>query len=371
MISRSRMPRCCCGARGAQRYLVYDGSMNRDAAEIAIANIAGVTVHRFPTRLHVRCPQCSHQGRRFTDIRRRDVTKLLDTIEDNHGPRMADAVLAYVRKLCNWYQAREGDYVSPIVRGMNRSNPKTRKRKHTLNDAELRVLWKVAPKAGKFGALVIVILLSAQRREKSAEMKWTDLAADLWTLDNADREKGNAGAVRLPKAALDQINAQPKISENPFVFAAGFGKGHFNSFSEKKEILDKLLRAELPEFRPWVLHDLRRTARSLMARAGVLPHIAERTLGHAVDDIEDTYDRHEYLEEKSDALAKLAALISTIVNPPSGNVVTLAGRRKRKTPSARPTHADLPIPMTPASAPIRSSSAGASQPTGSRVGDAG
>lgn len=272
--------------------------------------------------------------RRFVEIRRADVTKLLDTIQDNSGARMADAVLSYVRKLCNWYQARVDDYISPIVRGMNRTKAKARKRKHYLNDAELRTLFEVAPTAGKFGALVIVILLSAQRREKPTQMKWPHLTNELWTIETADREKGNAGAVKLPRLALDLINAQPKIAGNPYVFAAGFGNGHFNSFSEQKVILDTLLRAALPDFRPWVLHDLRRTARSLMSRAGVAPHIAERTLGHAVDDLEDTYDRYEYLEEKSLALEKLAALIATLVDPPAGNIVPITGRAKKRPRSA-------------------------------------
>jgi integrase len=33
---------------------------------------------------------------------------------------------------------------------------------------------------------------------------------------------------------------------------------------------------------PWVLHDLRRTAWSLMSRAGVTSDIAERVLGHVI-----------------------------------------------------------------------------------------
>jgi integrase len=33
---------------------------------------------------------------------------------------------------------------------------------------------------------------------------------------------------------------------------------------------------------PWIVHDLRRTARSLLARASVRPDICERVLGHAI-----------------------------------------------------------------------------------------
>jgi hypothetical protein len=65
---------------------------------------------------------------------------------------------------------------------------------------------------------------------------------------------------------------------------------------------------------------LRRTARSLMSRAGVRPDIAERVMGHAIGGVHGTYDRHSYREEKADALKRLAALIKSIVNPAQGNV---------------------------------------------------
>lgn len=75
---------------------------------------------------------------------------------------------------------------------------------------------------------------------------------------------------------------------------------------------------------PWVIHDLRRSAKTLMARAGVRPDISERVLGHTIKGVEGVYDVHDYRDEKADALTRLAALVETIINPPSGNVVTLA-----------------------------------------------
>ena len=63
----------------------------------------------------------------------------------------------------------------------------------------------------------------------------------------------------------------------------------------------------------WTLHDLRRTAKTLMVRAGVRPDISERVLGHVIAGVEGTYDRHSYAEEKRDALEKLAAIIESIL----------------------------------------------------------
>ncbi len=128
--------------------------------------------------------------------------------------------------------------------------------------------------------------------------------------------------MKLPKLALDVIRAQPRLASNPYVFFAGRGAGHFNNLSVAKAALD----AKLPPMPRWTLHDLRRSARSLMSRADVRPDIAERVLGHAIKGVEGIYDRHRYDAEKADALQRLANLVGTIVNPPADNVRQLKRR---------------------------------------------
>jgi integrase len=260
-------------------------------------------------------------GREFSMIRRGDVTALLDHVEDSAGPVAADKVLAMVSNITNWYATRHEDYSSPIIRGMRRSNPKERARTRIFTDDELRVIWKVAAANGSFGALVRLLLLTAQRRDKVSSMKWEDVQDGVWTIPSEKREKGNAEVLRLPKIALDIIDAQPRFAENPFVFASK-GKGRSMNHTPAKAAFV----AKLPEMPQWGLHDLRRTARSLMSRAGVRPDIAERVLGHAMDGVEGIYDRHRYDEEKAHALKSLAALIEKIVNPPADNVVSLNER---------------------------------------------
>ena len=128
------------------------------------------------------------------------------------------------------------------------------------------------------------------------------------------------GSSCLPANALEIIKRQPRFSSNPYVFA-GRGNKHINAWSQSKAALD----ASLSGVDPWVLHDLRRTARSLMARAGVRPDVAERVMGHVIGGVEGVYDRHSYRDEKADALKRLASLVEIIINPPVGNVVPIAG----------------------------------------------
>ena len=262
------------------------------------------------------------EGRAFLAIRRSDVAALLDEVQDDHGARQADYVLNVVRSVMNWYATRHDDYTPPIVRRMRRQSPHAQARARVLDDDELRAIWRAAEGNGTFGAIVRVCLLTAQRSRKVASMRWQDVTFDgEWSIPASPREKETAGSLVLAEAALAIVKEQPRLGDNPFVFA-GRGNGPYRGFSQGKARLD----AALPDVAPWVIHDLRRTARSLMSRAGVARDHAERVLGHAIGGVEGVYDRHAYADEKAQALDKLAALIEQIVDGAPDNVVRLPVR---------------------------------------------
>jgi integrase len=75
----------------------------------------------------------------------------------------------------------------------------------------------------------------------------------------------------------------------------------------------------------FTIHDFRRTCRSLLASAGVPSHIAERCLNHKLKGVEGIYDRHDYFNERKEALQKIADLLSPIVDNLS-NVVPFKHR---------------------------------------------
>jgi integrase len=269
------------------------------------------------------------EDRPFLGIRRSDVTRLLDEVEDDHGARQADYVLAIVGGIMTFYATRTDDYAAPLVKGMRRTNPKERARSRKLSDDELRALWKATEGEGGFGAFIRLLLMSAQRRDKVASIRWADIADDgTWTIPAEAREKGNAGELRLPEAAVALVRAQPRLGDNPYVFpATRTVKGKdacMSGWSKRKRALDAKIATELPDVPQWQLHDLRRTARSLMSRAGVPSEHAERVMGHAIAGVEGVYDVHEYRTEKAAALAKLAALIGRIIHPdPGARVINL------------------------------------------------
>jgi integrase len=264
------------------------------------------------------CPELG--GRPIGDIRRSDIIRLLDKIEDDNGPVMADQTLAFMRRVFNWHASRDDDFRSPIVRGMARTKPRERARARTLNDEELRVVWRVAGGQGAFGRLVRFLLLTGARRTEAAAMPWTELDGTEWTLPGP-RNKTKLDLLRpLPKAAQAVLGTRPDDGAG-FVFSTDGGASALSGFSKFKAEFDRALLAELRKSDPgakplpnWTLHDLRRTSRSLMSRAGVPTDHAERVLGHVIGGVRATYDRYDFADEKREALVKLAGLIDRIVS---------------------------------------------------------
>jgi len=272
--------------------------------------------------------------RSIYSLRRRDIVEMLDAVEDRGGPVMADRVLAYVRKAFNWRSSRDDDFLPPIVRGMARTKGKDRARARVLSDAEIRELWQAldqAEVASCHARFIRVLLLTGQRRNEVARADWREIApsagsGSVWTIPAA-RYKTKLDHVVPLTAAVRDLLGEPQAKD--FVFSNDGGRTALASFGRAKRALDQVIDesrkargvAPMPH---WTLHDLRRTARSLMSRAGVPADIAERVLGHVIPGVRGVYDRHAYEAEKRDALEKLAGLVERIVNPVA-NVIAMHG----------------------------------------------
>jgi integrase len=251
--------------------------------------------------------------RPITQIKRSEIVALLDKIEIERGPTMADRTLAYVGRIFNWHAARDDDFRSPIVRGMTRSNAKERERRRILSDDELRKVWNTEA-TGPFPIFVKFLLLSAARRNEALDLTWDEIKDGVWVLPAA-RHKTKTELIRpLGDAALALIESQ-RGNGSRYVFATSGATKLKTRFDQQTGTSG------------WTLHDLRRTARSLMSRAGINSDHAERCLGHVIGGSEGVYDRHHYLPEMQRAYDALAALIERIARPPEGNVTPL---RKKK-----------------------------------------
>ncbi|MGD9883048.1 MAG: tyrosine-type recombinase/integrase [Reyranellaceae bacterium] len=282
-------------------------------------------------------------GRRVNELKRVEIVDLLDVIadqpskysRDGKSRRVADKVLGVLRSALNWHATRDSEFVSPIVNRMARTSLKELSRDRILADDEIRSLWAALDSATPepYPRLVRALLLSGARLNEVARLQWIEIISGDVAIIPASRTKTKIDhAVPLTPAMVELLGGRGEAGDR--VFSTDHGHTAFSGFSKAKARLDKALaeqrkRDGLPPMAGWRLHDLRRTARSLMSRAGVNVDIAERVLGHALPGIRGVYDRHEYLTEKRDALERLDALVRSIIDPPPANVVTLSAGKRR------------------------------------------
>jgi integrase len=252
--------------------------------------------------------------RPIAEIKRSEIERLLDRIEEGSGPAMATETLVIIRTVMNWHAARSDDFLSPVVKGMARTQRSEQSRDRVLSDDELRAIWNA--QGGMFGDYIRFLLLTAARRNEVAGMTWAELQGSDWVLPAARNKTGVELMRPLSKAAQAILASLPRTG----AFVWGNGKA-LTSFSKSKEAFDKACGV-----RGWRIHDLRRTARSLMSRAGVPSDHAERCLGHVIGGVRGVYDRHEYHAEKRQAYEALAALIERIVT--AGNESKSRGELK-------------------------------------------
>ena len=196
-----------------------------------------------------------------------------------------------------------------------------------MADDEICSLWtalKSTDSPEPFRNIVRVLLLTAQRRDEIGLMRAEEIDGDTLVIPAGRYKTGIPNAVPLTKEARQWIGD----CKTGYMFSTTDGRKPFSGYSKAKRELDAVIAKQrkadgLKPMPEWRLHDLRRTARSLMSRAGVSSDVAEMVLGHKLQGVRGVYDRHSYAQEKRDALEKLAGLIELILNPPADNVVRL------------------------------------------------
>jgi integrase len=247
----------------------------------------------------------------------------------------AGKMLTRLRTFFGWAIARDLITHDPTA-GVEKP-AKEAERDRVLSDDEIRLFWSSCDRLGyPFGPLFKLLLLTAQRDESEvAGMRWSelDLGDRTWTIPGFRTKNGKPHIVHLSELALEILASVPQIEDQDLLFS-GTGKTPVSGFSQAKARLDQemlsALRAEndeLADIPAWVLHDLRRTATTGMARLGVAPHIADRVLNHQAGTIRGVarvYNRFEYLAERETALETWGRFVESFVRAVPSNVVTLA-----------------------------------------------
>ena len=264
-------------------------------------------------------------GRLISSITKRDVIDILDRVVDSGSPVAANRVLAAVRKFFNWCVARDVLSISPVKGVEPPTEEKSRDR--VLDDAELVRVWTAAGEIGyPFGTMVQLLIATGQRRNEVARMQWgeVDLKKSIWTLAQSRTKNDNKHEVPLSSITLNILNEIPH--HDGYVFSTNGGSTPSSNYGQNKRRLDALLPAGMPA---WRLHDLRRTCATGLAKLGVPVHVTEAALNHKsgkISGIAAVYNRHDYKDEKIQALEAWGRHLDMLITGKPAKVVRLGKR---------------------------------------------
>lgn len=224
---------------------------------------------------------------------------------------------------------------NPCARVIRRLAPPRAPRDRWLSPAEIRALWEatsaepVVPRA--FARL---LLLTALRRDELLSARWSQLETDergTWLAIPAERMK-SAQAHRVPLSSLALVElavlGETRAADGIFLFPGRSRGTHLREvFYFRRRLsarMAPMLAGEATDPRGWTWHDLRRTARSILAAEGVSDTVAELLLAHVPATLRGsagTYNRHSYAGEKVAAVEALARRVRAIVTGEAGNVL--------------------------------------------------
>lgn len=237
------------------------------------------------------------------------VLAVLDGMASEGRAPMAGRTMAYGRACYGWAVKRRRLAANPF-QGLPVIEGAAPVRDRFLTDDEVGAVWRAAGELGHpFRQVVLLLLLTAQRREEVAAMRWSEVAPDLsaWTLPAGRAKNGKAHIVHLSEQARAILASVPRNEGQDLVFSTN-GKTVPSGFSRVKLALD----GRMPDVggAGWRFHDFRRTAVTWGANAGFPPHVADRLLNHVggtISGVAAVYQMGEFLAERRALLEGWAA----------------------------------------------------------------
>ena len=278
-------------------------------------------------------------------ITAREVIELLDKVVERGAPVMANNLAQTLGHMFK-FAIHRGTLENSPVQLLYRPGGKPRRRKRVLSEEELRSFVTNIDsicRAKKRKHVLMVLLLTMQRRGELARAEWTEFDFDnrRWKIPASHSKNKREHAVPLTRWAIAELKALELLANGSrFVLPGKNPERHAHP-----KLVTRSVKRLLPTFLTYgiaafVPHDLRRTGRTTLGRLGVSPFIGERVINHSKDVLEETYDLWDYFDEKRDAVERLENYLLQLRDNGGGggaDKAKRAPRARRRPPSGAAT----------------------------------
>ena len=276
---------------------------------------------------------------KLEDVKPRHIDDMLQSIVKRGAPTIANDVLRWTRRMFNYAIKRHMIEVNPAAAfEIADAGGKETARERALSREELIRVFQAMRVAKGFSiqndiTIKLLMLLCCRKMELCAA-SWSEFDLDkaIWSLPAERTKTGEGIDIPLPKIAVEWLLDQKRMScGSSWVLPARKMQNRMIP-----HIVESTLPVAMSKLKPhlvgmewFTVHDLRRTARTHLAALGVDPVVAERCLNHKIKGVEGIYNRHQYFEERKDALNKWAGLLEALIEGRDYNVTPIAKAKRR------------------------------------------
>ncbi|QSV45427.1 tyrosine-type recombinase/integrase [Geobacter benzoatilyticus] len=245
-------------------------------------------------------------------------------------PGSARNTMKFARQMFKYACRQEWAEIQPFIE-ITESVPKIAPKadERHLDDDEVIKAWDEISKASSSREIkraLKLILVTAQRPGEVAQMHRDQVKGRWWTIPAEVAGKNEREhRVYLTDTAIELVG-----DGKGYIFPSERGKrGHVSQNALSQAINRGYLSDEVvkvvgnrnikarkePYFgmKPWSPHDLRRTARTNMARVGVSDEVGEEVVNHIKPGVVGVYNKYRYDNEKKEALIKWEGLLLEIL----------------------------------------------------------
>jgi integrase len=255
--------------------------------------------------------------RPICEITTEDVRALIWRKKDHGFDAAAGQIRGLLKRMMDYAVTCGVIPVNPVLALPMRHVHKARSRERALSPQEIGQFLKAAYQSNirrQFKVGLHIILLTMVRKSELLLARWEDVHLDEgeWHIPAENSKTGKPHIVYLPLQAVTLFRELQNLASGSELVMPGRGS-LTKTFAHNaiNTALKKALQGQdIPAF---TIHDLRRTASTLLHENGWSSDVVEKALNHNIGGVRGVYNRAEYADQRREMLQCWADFIESLL----------------------------------------------------------
>lgn len=256
----------------------------------------------------------------MTEISTEEIRNHCQIIKERGAPSTAIFVRDLFNAVYKYAILKGHNFENPAERISNSSIATFRPRERSLTPKEIHLFFTELDKTERYFTLrkgILFILYTMVRKSEFVNATWNefDFKRNIWTIPSERMKARRAHNVYLSTQAVEILTAFKLYCENSeFIIPSRTSRLKPVALSSLNRVINEtvtLMNNKGIEIDPFTVHDLRRTASTLLNEKGFNTDWIEKSLAHEQQGVRAVYNKAEYAEQRKDMMQKWADAVDS------------------------------------------------------------